>query len=216
MRFVKQVTETGKSLVYLDLQGEKLPGFKFDYTPLLKFHIETYTVLKSKSSSMAWDIVFRTTHEFFDTRPKSEQLGFATMLVVMHYEIIDKLECGIELKGTEVKSIRDGMCNLKDSFALIRNNEILLKNMHISPYEHGNIYNVNPTRDRKLLVHKKEVLKLLNYIKQGGYTLVPSKLYTKGRWFKIELCICKGKKLYDKRESLKEKEAKKQINAFKS
>ncbi len=132
------------------------------------------------------------------------------------YEIIDKLECGIELKGTEVKSIRDGMCNLKDSFALIRNNEILLKNMHISPYEHGNIYNVNPTRDRKLLVHKKEVLKLLNYIKQGGYTLVPSKLYTKGRWFKIELCICKGKKLYDKRESLKEKEAKKQINAFKS
>ena len=132
------------------------------------------------------------------------------------YEIIDNLECGIELKGTEVKSIRDGMCNLKDSFALIRNNEILLKNMHISPYEHGNIYNVNPTRDRKLLVHKKEVLKLLNYIKQGGYTLVPSKLYTKGRWFKIELCICKGKKLYDKRESLKEKEAKKQINAFKS
>ncbi len=132
------------------------------------------------------------------------------------YEIIDKLECGIELKGTEVKSIRDGMCNLKDSFALIRDNEILLKNMHISPYEHGNIYNVNPTRDRKLLVHKKEVLKLLNYIKQGGYTLVPSKLYTKGRWFKIELCICKGKKLYDKRESLKEKEAKKQINAFKS
>ena len=132
------------------------------------------------------------------------------------YEIIDKLECGIELKGTEVKSIRDGMCNLKDSFALIRNNEILLKNMHISPYEHGNIYNVNPTRDRKLLLHKKEVLKLLNYIKQGGYTLVPSKLYTKGRWFKIELCICKGKKLYDKRESLKEKEAKKQINAFKS
>ena len=132
------------------------------------------------------------------------------------YEIIDKLECGIELKGTEVKSIRDGMCNLKDSFALIRNNEILLKNMHISPYEHGNIYNVNPTRDRKLLVHKKEVLKLLNYIKQGGYTLVPSKLYTKGRWFKIELCVCKGKKLYDKRESLKEKEAKKQINAFKS
>ena len=132
------------------------------------------------------------------------------------YEIIDKLECGIELKGTEVKSIRDGMCNLKDSFALIRDNEILLKNMHISPYEHGNIYNVNPTRDRRLLVHKKEVLKLLNYIKQGGYTLVPSKLYTKGRWFKIELCICKGKKLYDKRESLKEKEAKKQINAFKS
>ena len=132
------------------------------------------------------------------------------------YEIIDKLECGIELKGTEVKSIRDGMCNLKDSFALIRNGEIMLKNMHVSPYDHGNRYNTDPLRDRKLLVHKKEVLKLLNYIKQGGYTLVPARLYCKGRWFKVELCVCKGKKLYDKRESLKEKEAKKQINAFKN
>ncbi len=132
------------------------------------------------------------------------------------YEIVEKYECGVELKGTEVKSIRDGMCNLKDSFALIKNQEVILKNMHISPYEHGNIYNVNPLRDRRLLVHKKEILKMLNYIKQGGYTLVPSKIYSKGRWFKVELCICKGKKLYDKRESLKEKEAKKQINIFKA
>ncbi len=132
------------------------------------------------------------------------------------YDIIERVECGIELKGTEVKSIRDGMCNLKDSFAFIKNGEIILKNMHISPYEHGNINNVNPTRDRRLLVHKKEVLKLLNYIKQGGYTLVPSVIYSKGRWFKIELCVCKGKKLYDKRQTLKEKEAKKQINAFKN
>ena len=108
------------------------------------------------------------------------------------------------------------MCNLKDCFALIKDGEIILKNMHISPYEHGNINNVNPTRDRKLLVHKKEILKLLNYIKQGGYTLVPSSIYSKGRWFKVELCVCKGKKLYDKRQSLKEKEAKKQINAFKN
>ncbi len=131
------------------------------------------------------------------------------------YQIIDKIECGIELKGTEVKSIRDGMANLKDSFALIKNNQVILKNMHISPYEHGNIYNVNPVRDRVLLLHKKEILKLLNYIKQGGYTLVPAKIYSKGRWFKVELCICKGKKLYDKRETIKEKEAKKQINAFK-
>ncbi len=132
------------------------------------------------------------------------------------YDIIEKIECGIELKGTEVKSIRDGMCNLKDCFALIKDGEIILKNMHISPYEHGNINNVNPTRDRKILVHKKEILKLLNYIKQGGYTLVPSSIYSKGRWFKVELCVCKGKKLYDKRQSLKEKEAKKQINAFKN
>ncbi len=144
-----------------------------------------------------------------DVQIKNREINFK-------YEIIEKFECGIELKGTEVKSVRDGMANLKDSFALIRGNEVMLKNMHISPYEHGNIYNVNPTRDRKLLVHKKEILKMLNYIKQGGYTLVPSRVYTKGRWFKVELCICKGKKLFDKRESLKEKEAKKQINAFKN
>lgn len=144
-----------------------------------------------------------------DVQIKNREINFK-------YDIIDKIECGIELKGTEVKSIRDGMANLKDSFALVRNNEIMLKNMHISPYEHGNINNVNPLRDRRLLLHKKEVLKILNYIKQGGYTLVPSRIYTKGRWFKVELCICKGKKLYDKREALKEKEAKKQINAFKN
>lgn len=144
-----------------------------------------------------------------DIQIKNREINFK-------YDIVDKIECGIELKGTEVKSIRDGMANLKDSFALVRNNEIMLKNMHISPYEHGNINNVNPLRDRRLLLHKKEVLKILNYIKQGGYTLVPSRIYTKGRWFKVELCICKGKKLYDKRESLKEKEAKKQINAFKN
>lgn len=144
-----------------------------------------------------------------DIQIKNREINFK-------YDIIEKIECGIELKGTEVKSIRDGMANLKDSFALVRNNEIMLKNMHISPYEHGNINNVNPLRDRRLLLHKKEVLKILNYIKQGGYTLVPSRIYTKGRWFKVELCICKGKKLYDKRESLKEKEAKKQINAFKN
>ena len=108
------------------------------------------------------------------------------------------------------------MCNLKDSFAFVKDGEVILKNMHISPYEHGNINNVNPIRDRRILIHKKEILKLLNYIKQGGYTLVPSSLYSKGRWFKVELCVCKGKKLYDKRQSLKEKEAKKQINEFKN
>ncbi len=135
--------------------------------------------------------------------------------VTYQYEIVDKIECGIALKGTEVKSIRDGKCNLKDSFALIRNNELILKNAHISPYEMGNINNVDPTRDRKLLVHKKEILKLLNRIKQDGYTLVPSRMYNDGRWVKVELAVCKGKKLYDKRESLKEKDAKRQMNAFK-
>jgi SsrA-binding protein len=131
------------------------------------------------------------------------------------YEIIEKIECGIELKGTEVKSIRESKCNLKDSFALINGGEVILKNMHISPYEMGNINNVPEKRDRKLLLHKLETLKMIGYIKQGGYTLVPSKIYMKGRWFKVELCICKGKKIYDKRDIIKQNEAKRQINEFK-
>ncbi len=136
--------------------------------------------------------------------------------ITFKYEIIDSIECGIELKGTEVKSIRESMCNLKDSFAIIYGREIILKNMHISPYEHGNINNVNPTRDRRLLLHKKEILKFSNSIKQGGFALIPSKLYTSRSLVKIELCLCKGKKLFDKRESMKEKDAKKQINIFKN
>ncbi len=131
------------------------------------------------------------------------------------YDIIEKMECGISLKGTEVKSIRDNGCNLKDSFAMIKNNNLILKNMHISPYEMGNINNVEPERDRVLLVHKNQILKLLQYIKQSGYTLVPSKIYESGRWIKVELCVVRGKKLHDKRETLKEKEAKKQINIYK-
>lgn len=144
----------------------------------------------------------------FEVCIKNKEINFK-------YEIIYKIECGIELKGTEAKSIKAGKCTLKDSFALIRNKQVILKNMHISPYEHGNIENKNPLRDRVLLLHKNEILKLENYIKQGGYTLVPNKIYTSGRWIKLELCVCKGKKLYDKREAMKEKDAKKQVNAFK-
>jgi SsrA-binding protein len=131
------------------------------------------------------------------------------------YEIIEKIECGIELKGTEVKSVRSSKCNLKDSFALINGGEVILKNMHISPYEMGNINNVPEKRDRRLLLHKFEILKMIGYIKQGGYTLVPSKIYMQGRWFKVELCICKGKKIYDKRDKILQSEAKRKINEFK-
>lgn len=131
------------------------------------------------------------------------------------YEIIESMECGIELKGTEVKSIRKGKATLKDSFALIRNGEITLKNMHVTHYEMGNINNVEEKRDRKLLVHKKEIFKLTGYIKEGGYSLVPKKLYQKGRWFKVELCICKGRKNYDNRDKILQNEAKRQINFFK-
>ena len=131
------------------------------------------------------------------------------------YEILERIECGIELQGTEVKSIRDSKCNLKNSFALINGGEVILKNMHISPYEMGNINNVPEKKDRKLLLHKLEILKIIGYIKQGGYTLVPSKIYMRGRWFKVELCVCKGKKIYDKRDIILQNEAKRQINEFK-
>lgn len=132
------------------------------------------------------------------------------------YEIIDRIECGIELKGTEVKSIRKSMCNLKDSFALITSNlEVILKNMHISHYELGNINNVKEKRDRRLLLHKSEILKLSSKLKQSGYTLVPSKVYTVKNNVKIELCICKGRKIYDNREKIKQSEVKRQINEYK-
>jgi len=128
------------------------------------------------------------------------------------YEIKEKIECGMELKGTEIKSLRDSKCNIKDSFAMIRDNQVILKNMYIAPYSHGNINNVNETRDRKLLLHKSEILKLSLEIKQNGYTLIPIKLYFKGEYAKVELGLCKGKKIYDKRESIKEKEVKRRID----
>ena len=128
------------------------------------------------------------------------------------YEIKEKIECGIELKGTEVKSLRDSKCNLKDSFALIKNNEVILKNMYIAPYSLGNINNVNETRDRKLLLHKSEILKLSLEIKQNSYTLIPTKIYFQGQHAKLELALCRGKKLYDKRESIKEKEVKRRMD----
>lgn len=127
------------------------------------------------------------------------------------YEIKDSIECGIELKGTEVKAIRESNISLKESFALIRNNEVILKNMYISHYENGNINNVNETRDRKLLLHKDEIFKLQQTIKQGGFTLAPYKLYFKGQNVKVEIAVCKGKKLYDKRESIKEREVKRKL-----
>jgi len=127
------------------------------------------------------------------------------------YEIKEKIECGIALKGTEVKSIRDSKLNIKDSFALVKNGEVILKNMYVDPYDHGNINNVNETRDRKLLLHKSEILKLFNAIKQNGYTLIPSKVYLNNQYVKIELGLCKGKKLYDKRESIKKKEIKRRL-----
>lgn len=128
-----------------------------------------------------------------------------------NYTIEDKLETGIVLTGTEIKSIRQGKVNLKDCYAYIKNGEIFVCGMHISPYEHGNIFNKNPLRDRKLLLHKKEINKLIGLTKQQGYTLVPINLYFKGSNVKVDLGIGKGKKLYDKRQDLAKKDAQKQI-----
>ena len=124
-----------------------------------------------------------------------------------NYIITDTLEAGIVLTGTEIKSIRNGKINLKDSYAGIKNGEAYIYSMHISPYEQGNIFNKDPLRDRKLLLNKREIFRLSGLINQKGYTLVPISLYFKNNIVKLELCIGKGKKLYDKREDLKKKDS---------
>ena len=124
-----------------------------------------------------------------------------------NYIITDTLEAGIVLTGTEIKSIRNGKVNLKDSYAGIKNGEAYIYSMHISPYEQGNIFNKDPLRDRKLLLNKREILRLSGLINQKGYTLVPISLYFKNNIVKLELGIGKGKKLYDKREDLKKKDS---------
>ena len=128
-----------------------------------------------------------------------------------NYSINDKIEAGIVLSGTEIKSIRSGKVNLKDSYANIKNGECFIYNMHISPYEHGNIFNKDPMRDRKLLLNKHEINKLFGMIKQKGYSLVPISIYFNGSLVKVELGIGKGKKLYDKREDLAKKDAEMKI-----
>ena len=124
-----------------------------------------------------------------------------------NYIITDTLEAGIVLTGTEIKSIRNGKVNLKDSYAGIKNGEAYIYSMHISPYEQGSIFNKDPLRDRELLLNKREILRLSGLINQKGYTLVPISLYFKNNIVKLELGIGKGKKLYDKREDLKKKDS---------
>lgn len=124
-----------------------------------------------------------------------------------NYIITDTLEAGIVLTGTEIKSIRNGKVNLKDSYAGIKNGEAYIYSMHINPYEQGNIFNKDPLRDRKLLLNKREIFRLSGLINQKGYTLVPISLYFKNNIVKLELGIGKGKKLYDKREDLKKKDS---------
>ena len=128
------------------------------------------------------------------------------------YFVLDKLEAGIELFGTEVKSIRQGKINLKDSWCFVKDGEMFVNGMHISPYEHGNIFNKPPARNRKLLLHKREIMRLLGTVKQEGLALVPLSLYFKGSLVKVQLGLCKGKKLHDKRETAAKRDAKRTID----
>lgn len=127
------------------------------------------------------------------------------------YFIEERYEAGIELFGTEVKSLRQGTVNLKDSWCDIENGELYVKQMHISPYEKGNIFNRDPIRPRRLLMHKKEIMKLFGTLKQEGLTLIPLSLYFKNSRVKVEVGLCRGKKLYDKRNDMAKKDAKRTI-----
>lgn len=128
------------------------------------------------------------------------------------YFIEDKLEAGIELCGTEVKSVRRGNLNLKDSFCAVKDGEMFLYGAHISPYEKGNIFNKDPRRTRKLLLHKKEIRRLGVKVQQDGYALIPLSVYFKGPRVKVELALAKGKKLYDKREAAAKRDAKREMD----
>lgn len=128
------------------------------------------------------------------------------------YFVEDKYEAGIELCGTEVKSLRAGRVNLKDSYCRIQNGELFVLGMHVSPYEKGNIFNREPLRERRVLMHKREILRLLGLVGQKGYSLIPLRLYFSGKWVKLEIGLCKGKKLYDKREADAKRSAKREAD----
>ena len=127
------------------------------------------------------------------------------------YFIEEEYEAGIELMGTEVKSIRAGTLNLKDAWCGIKDGELIVNQMHLSPYDHGNRFNPDPRRPRRLLMHKREIMRLFGKVKQDGFSLIPLSVYFKGSRVKVKVGLCKGKKLYDKRQSAAEADAKRQI-----
>ena len=127
------------------------------------------------------------------------------------YFVEEEMEAGIELKGTEVKSVRAGTLNLKDAWCGIKDGQLLVNQLHISPYDHGNRYNPDPRRPRRLLMHRREIMRLFGKVKQDGYSLIPLSVYLKGSLIKVKLGLCKGKKLYDKRQSEADRDAKRQI-----
>lgn len=144
---------------------------------------------------------------------KKETKTIATNRQVRHEYFVDEMfETGISLSGTEVKSLRAGTVNLKDSWVDIGTGELVVKQMHISPYEKGNIFNKDPMRERKLLMHRREINRLYGMVRQQGYTLIPLSLYFKGSLVKLQLGLCRGKKLYDKREDMAKRDAKRDID----
>ena len=143
---------------------------------------------------------------------KGIKIAAANRKAYHDYFVEDKYEAGIELFGTEVKSIRKGTLNLKDSYCVVKNGEIYVHSLHISPYEQGNIFNKDPDRPKRLLLHKHEINRLHALVKQDGYTLVPLSVYFKDSRVKVEVGLCKGKKLYDKRESEAKRQADRDID----
>lgn len=143
---------------------------------------------------------------------KENKKVLATNRKAQHdYFIEDRYEAGVELYGTEVKSIRQGMLNLRDSFCTIKDGELWVRGMHISPYEKGNIFNRDPLRPKRLLLHKREIWKLKAKVEQDGYTLVPTSVYLKGPRVKVEIAVAKGKRLHDKRDAAAERDAKREM-----
>ena len=146
----------------------------------------------------------------------AKQLGIkeitANRKAFHEYFVLERYEAGIELAGTEVKSVRAGNVNLKDSFCTVKDGELFIRGMHISPYEHGNIFNKDPVRPRRLLMHKREIVKLNARVMQDGVALIPLSLYFKDSRVKVELGLCKGKKLHDKRDSEADRQTKRDID----
>ncbi len=149
------------------------------------------------------------------TKPEANRLLADNRLARHQYEIIETLETGIELVGTEVKSIRAGQANLRDGFCLIRKGELQLHNVHISPHSHaGSFFNHDPLRTRKLLAHRREIDKLQIKLERKGFTLIPLKLHLKGSWIKVTIGLGKGRKLHDKRQEEKKKQAEKEVRSI--
>ncbi len=150
--------------------------------------------------------------EVSPTEKKGIKIAAQNRKAYHDYFVEEKYEAGIELFGTEVKSVRAGTLNLKDSYCTIKDGELFVQSMHISPYEKGNIFNRDPERTRRLLMHKREIRKLLALVKQDGYTLVPLSVYFRDARVKVEIGLCKGKKNYDKRDSAAKRDAAREMD----